>query len=443
MKRISTLLLAMLLLVSMLLMASCDTEPENTTTTTTTTPAATTTTPRPQGTTRPPIRPNAPMSKKTYEVGTKEELINLAQEMLDNNWMQDGITIKLTADIILNDTSDPEWYNGTGLTEWPWAGLKSGEQPFEGTIDGQGHTIYGLYAKVDARTDGTYLAAFVPQATGETTIQNLALRDGYIEATSNQAYYYATATGASNNQIGYMAKGGTYLASFVGYSNASALTIENCYSDVTLRAINNSPTGPWGSPALRVGGMVGFCHNASGIYKFNNLAFYGSIHCSSGTYLKDQNGEITTTETGNGSGIHTGAFMIGNQHNNIAIQVTNTVVAPTITGSGGVGTFLEDSFRSNNNGTPKLQNLYTNVAMFHGNSSNLQKYMVAYDDDWTGEPIETCKANMTEADFQNRALLNLYGADFTWYEGGEFSSTNCWTYDANGRLIQQIFLPAA
>ncbi len=441
MKKISVMLLALLLLCSMLLCTACDDGSETTTTTTTTTAATTTT--RPQQTTRPPMQTDKPLSQKEYEIGTKEALLELVNNMITNNWWMDGITIKLTADIYLNDTTNPDWYLQSDVTEWPLAGATAGQYPFQGTIDGQGHTIYGLYAKAEKTTNQMTMAAFLPQVSGNTTIKNLALRDGYLEGTASQVEYHDE-NNKVNNKTGYFSGNEMLVSSFVGFSNASTLTIENCYSNLTLKAITNAPTGAWGGPAARVGGILGFCKQGNAQYLLNNVAFYGELLAETGTYLQDQNGTITSgAPSANGSVVHMAGLAVGSQHDAMAIRYTNCVVVPSnVVGNGGnLACVVETTGYTASGNPPMVKNVYATIPLYAGNATTqLSKHEYTYWDDWAQRDQTTCMGNMTATDLQNKALLGIYGENFTWYNGGEFSSTNCWTYDASGNLIQQMFL---
>lgn len=123
---------------------------------------------------------------KCYLIGTADELEGFAK-----NVAATGFTgcAKLTADIhylgnaqLLNNdrTGLQKDENGSiipcdgsdacGGVNLQWTPLKN----FAGTFDGQGHTIYGLYA-VSASSVG-----FVSRASGTSTIENLHIADSYF-----------------------------------------------------------------------------------------------------------------------------------------------------------------------------------------------------------------------------------------------------------------------
>ena len=126
----------------------------------------------------------------------------------------DGASYKLTADIVWSSYTK----DGTAPEASNWTAIAS----FNGTFDGDGHSISGLYIK------GEKNAAFIASATG--TIKNLTIKDSSFEGTK-------------------------YVAGIVGQlepgsdkATMPSLTIENCVSDVDLCATKKN--------AL-IGSMVG------------------------------------------------------------------------------------------------------------------------------------------------------------------------------------------
>jgi hypothetical protein len=123
---------------------------------------------------------------------------------------------KLTADTYVNDVNAVDWTTGTvnegyEPTEW-FASTKadgkyynglSGLLAFEGTIDGDGHSIHGLYYEYG----NTYTSVgFIPYA------QNVTIKDLGIE----------------NSFIGC----GRFTGGFVGYmneNNTASVSVDNCF----------------------------------------------------------------------------------------------------------------------------------------------------------------------------------------------------------------------
>lgn len=156
----------------------------------------------------------------------------------------DGASYKLTSDIV--------WSSYTKGAEAPaadnWTPVK-----FNGTFDGNGHSISGLYIK------GAKTAALFESATG--TVKNLTVKDSYLEGTK-------------------------YVAAIVGVLEAGedktaipTLTIENCVSYADLCATKNN--------AL-IGSMAGDAFGNANKDTYVTVTISGCVNY----------GKITTTATG-------------------------------------------------------------------------------------------------------------------------------------------------
>ncbi len=170
-----------------------------------------------------------------------------------------GNTYKLLKDIYLNDTDKIDWANGTvaeGYTaqqwykssNWTWS-TEGGKYAngaatnFQGTIDGNNHTVYGLYFTNPGATYQSaswYGTGLIPRAAngGTTSIKNLGLDCVYIDSTYGAGGFVGvlgadgTATlNIDNCFIGENASiTGYRAAAFRGYESGSSTTISNCYS---------------------------------------------------------------------------------------------------------------------------------------------------------------------------------------------------------------------
>ena len=107
-----------------------------------------------------------------FEISTAEQLAGLAK-LVNNGNNFSGKTISLTADIVLNDTSDWEdWENSASTNTWTpignWPNL------FGGTFDGQGHTVSGIYINSENDYQGLF-------GYNEGTIKNIGVTESYIK----------------------------------------------------------------------------------------------------------------------------------------------------------------------------------------------------------------------------------------------------------------------
>ena len=197
-----------------------------------------------------------------FEISTAEQLLGLAKIVADKTTNDDfiGKTIKITSNIDLN----PDW-DASNFTEAPanqWPEMTSGVT-FRGTIDGQGHTIRGIYQKSsNAKTGGLFGSVkgskISGKAAGVTVIKNLAIVNSYSECA--QLYGH----GMLFAEIG---------ACTAGTDNVD---ISNVYIDARL--VNTSSAGgDWG-----IGGFIGgvsHTENQTTYTQVNitNCVFAGSI----------------------------------------------------------------------------------------------------------------------------------------------------------------------
>ena len=155
---------------------------------------------------------------REFTISTAEELAGLAQ-LVNGGTDFSGKTITLTADIDL-----------TGR-EWTPIGKDSISSRFNGTFDGGGHTISGLYINKDVTSDtgSVYLGLF--GYVGEGTVKKLTVTGSVIGCDNR--------TGTSDY----------YAGGIVGACGGDG-DIVNCMADVTV-------TGNSNGTRTVVGGIVG------------------------------------------------------------------------------------------------------------------------------------------------------------------------------------------
>ncbi len=171
-----------------------------------------------------------------YHKPTKGEdgvyLITCPEELAWTVWSYgDGASYRLTTDIYLNDISVSDWQNGDDLNEWftgTWnvgyaAEISSGGF-FTGTVDGDGHVVYGLYNVTDGKLGG-----LIPDCK-TATVKNLGLSDSAINA-----------------------KGAGYAGGIIGFVNAATVTVENCFVENTTIYSGNGFDGA----------IIGYTQNAT------------------------------------------------------------------------------------------------------------------------------------------------------------------------------------
>ena len=189
---------------------------------------------------------------KEYIITTAEQLAGLAVLVnggegavrYDNI---SGKTIKLGADIVLNDTAaNGGWRNwntnATGLTKWTSIGLDN--YPFSGTFDGDGHTISGVYINNTGNNTGDNQGLF--GFSMYATIKNLGVVASYIKGNNwvgGLAGYNCEGSIVNSYATGNVSGTGNYVGGLVGGSDG---IIINSYATGNVSGTN------------AVGGLVGY-----------------------------------------------------------------------------------------------------------------------------------------------------------------------------------------
>ena len=186
-----------------------------------------------------------------FSIGTAAELAGLAK-LVNGGTNFSGKTIKLTADILLNELDEDgmprvaegqtEPHNWTPIGKYVSSRSK---KPFSGTFDGQGHTISGLYINLSNRSGNLYQGLFGYCSGG--IVQNLIVT-GSVAVTGS--------TGPSIQ----------YVAGIVGYG-ANSSAVKNCGFYGTINVANSS--GPYTN---KNGGVLG--HTPSKVNATVNCWFY-------------------------------------------------------------------------------------------------------------------------------------------------------------------------
>lgn len=167
-----------------------------------------------------------------YLLTTARQLREFADSVNAGNDFQ-GKTIKLQADIRLNDTTGwRQWDQARIVQEWAvksWTPVGSKQHPFKGTFDGQGHTITGIYT--NAGMEGLYQGLFGFVYGGK--IRNLRIEASFI-------------------------KGYNYVGSIAGFIGGQT-EILNCCNSGTVVCERNI-----------AGGIVGFSRGINRIVNCHN-----------------------------------------------------------------------------------------------------------------------------------------------------------------------------
>ena len=178
-----------------------------------------------------------------YLIETPEQLALMA---IGTDYGEKGANIsgkyyKLTADIYLNDTTNPNWTT-SNPNKWLTA-QRDSKYSFTGNLDGDGHTIRGLYV------DGTFgRVGLFSSVYGNVSFKNIIIADSSLKTTGS--------SGADN------------VGAFVGMAyrdDATTITFENCYVDETVSLAGRT----------RVAGFVG--GGACIAINFKNCASFAEV----------------------------------------------------------------------------------------------------------------------------------------------------------------------
>ncbi len=109
--------------------------------------------------------------KNPYKIANGAQLAKMAT---DGDATADKYYV-LTADIKLNDVSAENWKDFATA----WVGT---DGVFQGTLDGDGHTVYGIYYKGSDKES----IGLVSRAKGSVTFKRIIISDTHIEATNKE-----------------------------------------------------------------------------------------------------------------------------------------------------------------------------------------------------------------------------------------------------------------
>lgn len=193
-------------------------------------------------------------SDGNYLISNANDLLSFAN-MVNNG--QTDINGKLTADIFLNDTTGwQNWNSETqGLNQWIPIGSTE-DIPFEGTLDGQGHTIYGLFScNQEQKNHG--LVGILGQSG---SIRNINLMAGYLNGETAGGLCVQNYGGEIANCHNHLTIEGEAVGGIcAGVYNKGVIV--NCYNNASIKG------------DLTSGGICAYARNGS----FSNCYNTGTL----------------------------------------------------------------------------------------------------------------------------------------------------------------------
>lgn len=198
-------------------------------------------------------------SASTYTIKTAEQLAGLAKLVNNGNSFSNKV-INLAEDIILNSDMGAD-----NLRKWTLIGSRS-STPFAGTFEGNGHTISGLYQRLNWYESGSLGGLF-----------------GYVSGM-------ITGVNLSDSKI-VINKGGVTIGSLVAVLDGG--NVNNCVVDSSVRISSWSVGGAisqWLGSSYKVGGVVGV--NSNGVVSSSDISaavdeFFWSADESRGQHYGD------------------------------------------------------------------------------------------------------------------------------------------------------------
>jgi len=181
-----------------------------------------------------------------FLISNGAELAKLAQDVNAEKDFSLGRYFRMTQDIVLNEgviqKGSAALDQGSAFPQTPAIGSYTDDQTymaFQGTFDGDGHTISGLYQTFE-QVNGNYLALF--RVLEDAEIRNLGIVDSYVYTG---AYLSILAARVINSRIincyvtgstlkGWGSNSGPICAQAIGTTK-----IQNCYTQCTIAGKND------------------------------------------------------------------------------------------------------------------------------------------------------------------------------------------------------------
>lgn len=281
----------------------------------------------------------------SYVIKTKEQLLGLSMMTKGIEGVQDatdftGKTVKLGADILLNDTADWKLW-GQDIYATQWTSIGPGYYAtFNGTFDGQGHTVAGLYQRCDKPGD---------QANYEGVQQGLF---GYLGSEAKvcnvniaASAILRTGEASGSNEYGYV---GLLAGKSKGH-------VENCHVDGLVEVRNLCDAG---GLIGQNRGQVAQCgasgqvisHDNMGGMSVGGLMGYCELPAETDT-LRDCHAAVAVTGRSNVGGL-VGNFARGVMSRCYATgEVNGHNQVGGLVGSGGAGIYIHSYARGSVTGS--------------------------------------------------------------------------------------------
>ncbi len=232
-----------------------------------------------------------------YQIANGEQLAKLAQDVNSGNGYA-GTYFVLTTDIVLNNTDG--WENwGETVPKNTWTPIGSYEIQFTGILDGQGHSVSGIYVNSNEHYQG-----FVGYLGVNGIIQNIGVKESYVKGVWSTGGVCGQNDGLmincynSGNVTGSYYVGGVCGRSTGTDNEYSFLT--NCYN--TGKVTGHESVG--GVCGLNTShGPISNCYNigsVTGSFKFGSVCGHNDHTVTNCYYLEGTTDGIGIDFSGSG-----------------------------------------------------------------------------------------------------------------------------------------------
>lgn len=240
-----------------------------------------------------------------YKDTTNEFVIATAADLYGLSWLDgkgaDGTPAKfyLVSDIDLNDVSQVNWETGESLSS-DYTPIKWRSSYFNGKLDGQMHTIRGLYQTGTEFGDNTVGMFFKIYPT--TVLKNFKLVNSYTNYNSAKAApvgsIAATATGGEIDTVyssATVVSTQACVGGMIGTASSGTLNINNCqYAGKLYSTLHTGFSN--------AGGIVG---NNEASLEINNSLFNGFMKVDTSNYNVFAGGLLGTVDYNNTGNVST------------------------------------------------------------------------------------------------------------------------------------------
>lgn len=248
------------------------------------------------GETVPPVKGDG-TEASPYEIATAEQLA-YAISVGSGNY-------KLVSDIYLNDIDKIDWATGTPAEGYE-PNMWYADKAFSGTIDGNGHTVYGLYYNSDSEKSWSFGGvALIPRVADSktATLKNIGIENAYINAPNAVGGLFGS------NQTGVAVAEQCFIGENVtlcGYETGAFLGLdtgefhfENCYS------LAETKRGIEGNSACDIGLVGEFYVYPAGSTAIANSSMTNCFNTTGGGSTKGALGNAKNVYTATSAGFGT------------------------------------------------------------------------------------------------------------------------------------------